>query len=65
MISSLSVLGFAHRVALEVDFVGVVHEAIEDGIGDSTVTEIGVPLIERQLAGDERGCAVVTVVQDR
>jgi len=44
--------------------VAVVHEPVEDGIGDGAILEIGVPLIDRQLAGDERGAPIVAVVED-
>ena len=54
----------AHRVAFEGKTIGVMHQAIEDGIGDGAVAEISVPLLDRQLAGDERGTPVVAVVED-
>lgn len=40
------------------------HESVEDRIGDRAVTEVRVPLIDRQLARDERRAAVVAVVED-
>lgn len=38
-------------------------EPVEDGIGDGAIAEIGMPLIDGQLAGDERGAAIVTVIE--
>ncbi len=40
------------------------HESIEDGIGNGAIAEVGVPLIDGQLAGDESGTAVVAVIED-
>ena len=42
-----------HRIALEHEAVAVMHEPIEDGVGDGAIVEVGVPLIQRQLAGNE------------
>ena len=39
-------------------------EAIEDGIGHGRLAEVVVPLLDRELSGDERGFAVVPVVED-
>ena len=35
------------------------HEPIEDGISDGAITQEGVPLIHRHLAGDQCGFAIV------
>jgi hypothetical protein len=48
----------------ERDLVGVVHEPVEDGVGDGAIAEIGMPPIERQLAGDEDRGAIVSIVED-
>ena len=40
------------RVALEHEAVAVMHEPIEHGVGDGAIAEVGVPLTQRQLAGD-------------
>jgi len=37
----------AHGVALEHDTVGVVDEAIEDGVGKDRIAEVGVPEVNR------------------
>jgi hypothetical protein len=33
--------------------IAVVHDSIQDRIGKGAVTEVGTPLIDRQLTGDE------------
>jgi hypothetical protein len=42
--------------------VSIVDEAIEDGICHRWVCNRLVPVLDRQLAGDERGAAVVPVI---
>jgi hypothetical protein len=54
----------AHRFTLEHQTIAVVHEAIEDGIGEGAIAEEGVPLIDGKLARDEGGAAIVTIVED-
>lgn len=44
--------------------MGVVNEAVEDGIGEGGIAEVGVPAIDGELAGDEGGAFVVTILQE-
>lgn len=44
--------------------MGVVDEAVEDGVGVGRVADEGVPLVDRELAGDEGGTAAISVLQD-
>jgi hypothetical protein len=44
--------------------VGVVDEAVEDGIGDSGLAERAVPVADRELAGDDGGAELVAVLDD-
>ena len=53
-----------HGPALQVEPMGVVDEAIEDGIGQGRVADDIVPLLDRQLAGDDGGAAPVAVLLD-
>ncbi len=53
-----------HRVALEHEAVAVMHEPIEHGGRDGAIAEVGVPLIQRQLAGNEGRAPVVAVLED-
>src|SRR5579871_216884 len=40
------------------------YDPIEDGVGEGWIVEVGVPVIHRQLAGDERSLAADAVVED-
>jgi hypothetical protein len=39
------------------------HDAIEDGVGQSRIVEIGVPMFDRQLTGDQRRLAGDAIVE--
>src|SRR5215510_1678220 len=56
--------GGAQRRSVEIQPVGGVHEAIEDGIGDGRIWDQLVPMLDGDLAGDDRGASAVTVVDD-
>ena len=56
--------GFAHALALEGDPVRVVHEAIEDGVGDGRIGNCVVPVIDWQLACQDHRAAVVPILDD-
>ena len=43
--------------------MSVVHEPVEDGIGQGGLTDVVVPFVERKLAGDEGGFSVVPVIE--
>ena len=47
------VFSFAQALAGEFDPVGVVDEAIEDGVGDGGIADDFVPAIDGHLAGDD------------
>jgi hypothetical protein len=55
-------LGGAHGGALQVDAVGIVQEAVADGVGEVGIADAGVPLLGLELAGDESGCALGAVL---
>ena len=44
--------------------MGGVHEAVEDGIGDGRIWDQLVPMLDGDLAGEDRGASAVTVVDD-
>ena len=44
--------------------MGVVDEAVEDGVGIGGIADEVVPLIDGDLAGDERGAAAVALFED-
>ncbi|EGV20644.1 hypothetical protein ThimaDRAFT_0422 [Thiocapsa marina 5811] len=56
-------VAFAHRLAFEGDPVGVVDQSVEDRIGEGGIPDQVVPMLEGQLAGDERGALAVAVVE--
>lgn len=53
-----------HRLTAEREAVGVVHEAIEDRIGERGLADVVVPFLHRELTGDDRGSAVVSIIED-
>jgi hypothetical protein len=56
---------FTHRfLRFEMDFVGIVHEPVEDGVGERRIADVVVPEVERKLAGDERRAAADTVIEE-
>src|SRR5436190_23436455 len=56
--------GFAEALALEREPVGIVHEPIEDGVGDGGIADDLVPVLDRKLAGDDGRAAPVPVLHD-
>ena len=40
------------------------YEPVEDGIGEGVIADGGIPLVDRQLAGHERGAGVIAVIHD-
>ena len=43
--------------------MGIVDEAVEDGVGKSGIGEGLVPVLDGQLGGDGRGAAFIAVVE--
>ena len=65
--SSLLVLftsGPTHAFAGEFDAVGVVNEAVEDGVGVGRIADDFVPSVYWKLGGDHRGAASVAFLED-
>ena len=54
----------AHALALECQPVRVVHEPIEDRVGDGRIGDCLVPVIDRQLAGHNRRAAIVPILDN-
>ena len=55
---------FSHALALECQPVRVVHEPIEDGVGDGRIGDCLVPVIDRQLAGHNCRAAIVPILDN-
>src|SRR5690348_2103781 len=54
----------AQRVALELDAVGVVDDAVEDGVCDDRLADQVMPAVDGYLAGDEGGAVSVAFLDD-
>src|SRR5262245_53721445 len=58
-------VGFAHRARpFELEAVGVMDEAIEDGIGEGGIADEIVPGFDRELAGNQRRRAAMSILDD-
>ena len=57
-------LHLSHRISFELEFVGVVDEPVEDGVGEGGVAEQVVPLLDGKLAGDQGGTGGVSVLEE-
>jgi hypothetical protein len=44
--------------------VGVVDDAVEDGVGVSWIADDMVPFVDRELAGDDRGSSPMAFFED-
>ena len=55
---------FAHALAGEFDPVGIVNEAVEDGVGERRIADDVMPAIDRHLAGEKDRAGVVAVLDD-
>jgi hypothetical protein len=64
--SGQGVSGFfpSHAFAFERDAMGIVDDAIEDGIGDGRLTDHVVPLGDGELGGDQRRFAPIAFFED-
>jgi hypothetical protein len=52
--ASFDSLRFTPALARQCDAVGIVHQTIEDGVGQRGITDDLVPAIDRHLAGDDQ-----------
>jgi len=55
---------FPHGITGELDFVCVMDQAVEDGVGKGRLIDVGVPFRDGELARDNGGRLAVTVVDD-
>ncbi len=56
-------LALAHGLPFEGDAVGVVHQPVEDGIGQRWIADERMPMLDGELAGDERGALAIAVIE--
>src|SRR5215467_9045259 len=54
----------AQAVAAELQAMSVMDDAVEDGVGKGRFADQIVPAVDWDLAGDQRGAAAVTVLDD-
>src|SRR5271168_5226099 len=57
-------LGLAHRRPFEREPIGVVYDAIEDGVGKGGLADDLMPSPHRELAGDQRRTAAIAILDD-
>ena len=55
---------FAWISPFQFEFVGVVHQPVENGVGQGRVLHGVVPCLDRQLAGDDGCFSVIAVLDD-
>ena len=52
------------RGAFEIDAMGAMDDAVENGVGERGIANHLVPAIDRELAGDQQGSPIVAIVDD-
>jgi len=57
-------VGLSSGLSLEIEPVGIVDQAVQDGIPDGWIGKADVPLCNRHLSGDHSGCTAVAIIQD-
>ncbi len=63
-LSGPGVAGFAEGLAFEFQPIGVMHQAIQNGIGHGGVGDDRMPLADGELAGDEGGPLALPIIED-
>ena len=56
--------GLAHTLSVQGEPVRIVHEAIEDSVGIGRIADHVVPLVDRDLAGDDGGASAVAFFEN-
>ena len=51
----------AGRLTLQFDVVGIVHQPVQNAVGQSGVADLLVPALDRDLAGEDRRVQLVAV----
>ena len=57
-------LPFPHGFALQRELVGVMHQAVEDRVGQCRIPQGLMPVLDRQLTGHQRGPAIMAIFDD-
>lgn len=53
-----------HRFSFQFDLVAVVQQTIENGVSQGRIANGLVPLVDRQLAGNQGGAQTMTILHD-
>ena len=56
--------GLAHALSVQGKPVRIVHQAVEDGVGNGRIWDHFVPVLDRQSGGHDRRAAPMLVVDD-
>ena len=54
----------SHRLSVQSNSVAVMHQPVEDGVGERGIADGGVPLVDGNLAGHDGGAALISIVDD-
>ena len=60
----LAAFDLPYRSASEINAVGIMHQAVENAIGQRWIADLGVPFGDWHLAGKDRGSQVVALFTD-
>jgi hypothetical protein len=60
----LSQVSFSHGISFEGDFIGVVKQAVQDGVCEGWVAYEVMPVVHRELAGHEGRSNAMTILCD-
>jgi hypothetical protein len=54
----------AHGLSAHLDAVGILHQAVEDAVGNSGIADLLVPARDRQLGSEDGGASLVAILAD-
>ena len=54
----------AHRLSTHLDAMGIVHQAIEDAVGDGRIADLLVPARDRELGSEDGGASLIAILAD-
>jgi len=57
-------VGLAPGFPLEIEPIGVVDQAVQDGVPDGGIGDAGVPFCDRHLSDDSCGRSAIAIIQD-
>ena len=49
----VNLIYFSHGISFEDNFMGIMNQAVEDGIGDGRVADSLMPMVDRELTGED------------